>query len=122
MENNSLQENFTELQDAIQSYVKARINYWKLTVIEKVAKAGTFLFSTILVLLSVMFIFLLLSLAFSFWFEANHGTIVQGLLISAGMFALLAIVLYVLRKRLFVNNIVKNIAIIIYDDEEEKDK
>jgi hypothetical protein len=116
----SLQENFSELQEAISSYVNARINYWKITLIEKMARAGTYLFTTFLVLASASFIFLLLSLAFSFWFAEHHGSLVNGLLISAGAFAIIVFILFLLRRKIFANSIVKNMADIIYEDEEKK--
>lgn len=116
----SLQENFSELQEAISSYVNARINYWKITLIEKMARAGTYLFTTFLVLASASFIFLLLSLAFSFWFAEHHGSLVNGLLISAGAYAIIIFISFLLRRKIFANSIVKNMADIIYEDEEKK--
>jgi ABC-type phosphate/phosphonate transport system permease subunit len=116
----SLQENFSELQEAISSYVDARFNYWKITLIEKVARAGTYLFTTILVLAAATFVYLLLSLAFSFWFAENHGSLVNGILISAGVYALIVSVVVLFRRKIFANSIVKNIAEIIYEDEEKK--
>ncbi len=116
----SLQENLSELQEAINSYVNARLNYWKITLIEKVARAGTYLFTAILLLAAATFIFLLLSLAFSFWFAEHHGSLVNGILISAGAYALIVFILFLLRRKLFANSIVKNIADIIYEDEEKK--
>ncbi len=116
----SLQENFSELQEAINSYVNARLNYWKITLIEKVARAGTYLFSAMLLLAAATFIFLLLSLAFSFWFAEHHGSLVNGILISAGVYALIVFIIFLFRRKLFANSIVKNIADIIYEDEEKK--
>ncbi|MFO7852470.1 MAG: hypothetical protein ACQERS_04300 [Bacteroidota bacterium] len=122
MSNKSLQDNFSELQEAVQGYVEARINYWKITIIEKMARVGTYIFSSMLMLFSALFIFLLLALAFSFWFAANHGTITEGLLISAGVFALISIIAYLFRRKIFANSIVKNIAAVIYDDEDKTGK
>ncbi|MDF1571105.1 MAG: hypothetical protein P1P82_05755 [Bacteroidales bacterium] len=116
----SLQENFSELQEAFNSYVNARINYWKITLIEKVARAGTYLFTTFLVLAAATFIYLLLSLAFSFWFAEHHGSLVNGLLIAAGVYALIVFIIVLFRKNIFANSIVKNIADIIYEEEDKK--
>ncbi len=122
MADNTIKENFTELNDAITGYINAKINLWKVIFIEKIAKAGTYLFSAILILLSILFILLLLSMAFSFWFAAYYCTIAQGFLISAGIYTLIAIMVFLLRRRLFSNNIVKNVASIIYDEEDEENK
>lgn len=122
MSNNSIHENFSELQEAVQGYVEARINYYKITLIEKAAKVGTYIFSSTLILFSVLFIFLLLALAFSFWYASNIGSISEGLLISAGVFALISVIAYLLRRKLFANSIVRNIASVLYDDEGKEDK
>jgi uncharacterized membrane protein (DUF485 family) len=122
MSNNSIHENFSELQEAVQGYVEARINYYKITLIEKAAKVGTYMFSSTLILFSVLFIFLLLALAFSFWYASNIGSISEGLLISAGVFALISVIAYLLRRKLFANSIVRNIASVLYDDEDKEDK
>lgn len=116
----SLQENFSELQEAINSYVNARVNYWKITLIEKVARAGTYLFTSVLVLAAATFLYLLLSLAFSFWFAEHQGSLVNGILISAGVYALIVFILVLFRKKIFANSIVKNLAEIIYEDEEKR--
>jgi hypothetical protein len=122
MSNNSIHDNFSELQEAVQGYVEARINYYKVTLIEKAAKVGTYMFSSTLILFSVLFIFLLLALAFSFWYAANKGSISEGLLISAGAFALIAFIAYLLRRKLFANSIVRNLASVLYEDEDKADK
>lgn len=115
----TIQENLSELQEAIQSLVNAKLNYWKITLIEKLARVGTYLFITVMLLMSAIIILLLLAFAFSFWFADYYGTISQGLLISAGAFLIIIFIIFLLRRKIFANSIVKNMAEIIFEDKEE---
>jgi len=121
MKDKSLQENFSELSGVVKSYIDARINLWKVNLLENVTKAGVYLLTSIFMLVVILFILLLLTLAFSFWYEAgNHGTLTEGLLLSAGFFVLVALVVFLLRKRFFANHIIKNIAPLIFNEDENE--
>lgn len=122
MENNSLKENLSELNTIIKSYIEAKIDLWKVLLLEKVTKIGTYFFTVISVLITFLFTLLFLTFAFSFWYGNTVGNITIGFLISAGFFLFLALVVYWLRKPLFSNNIIKNIGAIIFSDEEEEKK
>ena len=121
MENNSLKENLTELNTIIKSYIEAKFDLWKVLLLEKVTKIGTYFITVISILITFLFTLLFLTFAFSFWFGNTYGNITAGFLISAGFFLILALVIYRLRKPLFSNNIIKNIGSIIFS-EDEKDK
>ncbi len=122
MKNKTLQENFSELNDVIKRYINTRINLWKVQLLEKIAKTWTHLFVFILIIVSVLFIFLLLAFAFSFWYGSTYGNMSTGFLISAGLFALLSFIIYLLRKPLFANNVIRNIASVIFDDEKNENE
>jgi hypothetical protein len=122
MENNSLKENLSELNTIIKSYIEAKIDLWKVLLLEKVTKIGTYFFTVIAVLVTFLFTLLFLTFAFSFWYGNAYGNITVGFLISAGFFLVLALLIYRLRKPLFSNNIIKNIGSIIFSDDEEKDE
>ena len=122
MENNSLKENLSELNTIINRYIEAKIDLWKVLLLEKVTKIGTYFFTVIAVLVTFLFTLLFLTFAFSFWYGNAYGNITVGFLISAGFFLVLALLIYRLRKPLFSNNIIKNIGSIIFSDDEEKDE
>ncbi len=120
MTNKSLQENFSELNDVIKRYLNARVNLWKVQFLEKTTKIWTHLFVFILVIVSALFIFLLMALAFSFWYGNKYGDMSTGFLISAGIFAILSFVIFLLRKPLFSNSIIRNISSVIFDDDKNQ--
>jgi hypothetical protein len=44
----------------------------------------------------------------------------EGFLLSAGVFVLLALLVFLLRKKLFANHIVKNIAPLIFNEDKKE--
>ncbi|MGC9342670.1 MAG: hypothetical protein ACP5E3_08225, partial [Bacteroidales bacterium] len=48
-----------------------------------------------------------------------YEDIAGGFLISAGFYLLLAVIIFLFRKQLFANNIVKNVSSIIFAEEDE---
>lgn len=121
MKDKSLHENFSELSGVVKSYIDARINLWKVHLLENVTKAGVYLLTFILIWIASLFILLLLAFGFSFWYEAsNFGPLSEGFLLSAGFFVLLALLVFLLRKKLFANHIVKNIAPLIFNEDKKE--
>lgn len=121
MSNNSLSENFTDLYDSVKNYVEARLILFKLKITEKITKTGTYFISTFVIISVLLFALLFLSFAFSFWYGQRYGDIAGGFLISAGFYFLLAIIIYLFRKPIFSNNIVKNVSSIVFSEEEENE-
>lgn len=119
MENKSLSENLTELNEVVKSYVDARFKYWKVLLLEKATKAGTFVFSTVVLLVLMLSFILFLGLAFSFWYAEQYGSLWIGFLISAGGIAVLTLIVYFLRKTLFTRRILKNISTLLFPEDDE---
>ncbi|MFO7933874.1 MAG: phage holin family protein [Bacteroidales bacterium] len=119
MENNTLSESFSELSDVIKSYVDARIRYWKVLLLEKSTRAGTYLFTSIAVLVCLLAFLIFLGFAFSFWYGETRGSIWVGFLISAGFALLLLLGFCLFRKRIFSRNIIRNIRKLVLPEDEE---
>ncbi|MBS2099000.1 phage holin family protein [Carboxylicivirga linearis] len=111
----SLKDNISELNGSVKDYMDARVQLAKVHLLEKTSKIGTYLITSITIMVTLLFCLLLLALAFSFW----YGNMVQGLLISVAFFLILAFVIYILRIRLIGNQVVRNLASIILDDEDK---
>jgi len=116
MKNYSLEENFSELKGLLKDYFEARVNLLKAFILEKIAKVGTYFITAIVFLIILLFIILFSTFAFCFWYGNKFGNIAEGFLISAGFYVLLAIAVFLLRRPLFTNSIVKNIGSVIFDE------
>ncbi len=122
MSKNKLSENFSELYDAVKGYTESRLILWKVELLEKITKVATYLITTTIVLFIFLFALVFLGFAFSFWYSKFHGSIIDGFLISAGLYLILALLVYFFRRQLFANNIVKNIAGILFSEDNNHEK
>lgn len=119
MKNKSLTENFSELSEVVKDYLDARIALWKISLIEKISKVGTYISIAVVLLLTFLFVLLMLSFAFSYWYGEEYGNLSEGFLIASLGYIVLALLMYILRKPIFTNLIVKNLSEIFFDDKEK---
>jgi hypothetical protein len=122
MKNRSLVENVSELNDVIKSFIEAKFDLWRLTLLQKITRLGTYLLSTIIIAIIILIITLLLTFAFTQWYSNTIGTLIESYLIAAGVYVLFALIVFFLRKQLFSNMMVRNIASIIFSDEESEEE
>ncbi|HYW97047.1 MAG TPA: phage holin family protein [Bacteroidales bacterium] len=120
MEKNALSENLAEITAAIKSYVNTRFDLLKLTLLQKITRAGTYMLTFVSVLVSLFSILIFLMFAFSFWYGERTGSLSEGFLISAGIFLLLLIILFLLRRVIFSNTLIRIFSHILFSDEDDK--
>ena len=120
MEKNPLSENLAEITAAVKSYINTRIDLLKLTLLQKITKAGTFMLTFVSVLVSLFAVLIFLMFAFSFWYGQETGSLAIGFLISAGVFLILLVLIYLLRRVIFSNTLVRIFSHILFSDEDQK--
>jgi hypothetical protein len=120
MGNQTITENFSELSSSVRKYIQAHIDLLKVRLLEKLVKIGTYFFSLVTLILILAFILISLTFAFSFWYGQVYGNLVGGFLISAGFYLLMAILVIIFRKKLFTNNIIRNLSQILFSDDENE--
>jgi hypothetical protein len=121
MKNKPLEENFSELSEVLKSYLDARFELWKALFLEKFSKIGTYFFSVTVLIMMAASLLLLLTFAFSFWFGSAYGKIYEGFLISAGFYLIVGVVIYLLRKPVFSNPIIRSIGKVLLSKDEDED-
>ncbi len=122
MKKNALSDNLAEITAAVKSYINTRIELLKLTMLQKITKAGTFMLTFVSVVVALFSILIFLMFAFSFWYGEKTGSLSQGFLISAGIFLLISIVILIFRKALFSKPLVSIFShILFFNDEENSD-
>jgi hypothetical protein len=120
MGNQTITENFNELSTSVKKYIQAHVDLIKVRLLEKLVKVGTYFFSFVTLILILAFILISLTFAFSFWYGQVYGDFVGGFLISAGFYLFVAILVFLFRKQLFTNNIIRNLSQILFSDEENE--
>lgn len=121
MENKTLQENLSELNEVVQSYLNARVNLVKVVLLEKIAKIGIYLFTSAFLMVAGLGILLLFSFAFSFWYGERYGSVAMGFLIATLFYTVMTFIIYAFRRQLFANNIIRNISKVFFEDETRAD-
>jgi hypothetical protein len=121
MANQSFSENVNEIIKIARSYLNARIELWKLSLLEKVSLAGSFLIVSIIVVFIIAFCLLFISLAFAYWYEQMTGDLAAGFLILAGFYLLLGLILIIGRKTFILGPIIRSLSAILYENDESEE-
>jgi len=111
----------TEALDGIRSYILQQLTYNKLVLSKKMTELSSQLILYTLLLFSGSFMLLFLSFAFADWYATKYGDAFVGYLILAGFYLLIGIVVYLLRKPLFVKPIRRVMGNMFFSDEDESD-
>ena len=119
MESNRISDNFSSLTENMKDYVNLRIDYVRLLLTEKIAKLASFFLISVIFFILGMFLILFISFAFVFWYGEEVGPTFVGALIIVGFYIILGVLIYGMRHQLFINPLVKRLAKIIMEEENE---
>ena len=122
MTDKSFRNNVAEILLIAKAYINARIELWRLTLLEKSSLAGAFFLGTVVMVLIIAFCLLFLSLAFAYWYGQRTGDLATGFLITAGFYVVVGIVFLLTRRYAITGPVIKNLASIIYKDDEPEDE
>jgi hypothetical protein len=107
------------MTENVKDYINLRIDYIKLLLTEKIARMASFFLLSVIFFILGMFLLLFISFAFVFWYGEEVGPIFMGALIIVGFYIVTGLTIYVMRNKLFVNPMVKHLAKIIMEEENE---
>jgi hypothetical protein len=116
MEPRRISDNFQELKSNVTDYIKLNVDLLKVNSTEKLAKLTSFLLLLILFFALILIIVLFASIAFILWYGKEAGSAYVGALIVTGVYFLIAMFAFMVRKRLFINPITREISKIIMED------
>ncbi len=119
MESNRISDNVSSLTENVKDYVNLRIDYIKILLTEKIAKLASFFLISVIFFILAMFLILFISFAFVFWFGEEVGPTFVGSLIIVGAYIVIALLIYGMRYKWFINPLVKHLAKIIMEEENE---
>ena len=94
-----------------------RVDLLKLQTIEKGSKfiSGFLVFLIVAVFICCALVYL--SFAMLFEMASYFGSMIPGCIILAGVFFLLAFLVYLLRKQIFINPLIRMLGSIMFDEE-----
>ncbi|MCX6241527.1 MAG: phage holin family protein [Bacteroidetes bacterium] len=119
MESNRISDNVSSLTENVKDYINLRIDYIKLILTEKIAKLASYFLISVIFFILANFLLLFISFAFVFWYGEEVGPTSTGALIVVAFYFIMGCVIYWMRHILFINPMIKRLAKIIMEDEDE---
>lgn len=111
-------DSVAKISELSKSYLTKQVAFSKLVIAEKFSKVGSVFLSSILLLTVVLLVALFGGLTFSFWYAETYGKLYVGFLITMGFFAILGLLIFYFRKKIFRNHMVRNVVEVLFDDDE----
>lgn len=119
MAKSDLSKSISSITEVLKDYLNVKLDLLKLEILEKSSNAGLYFFTIITVLFASFGFFSFLMFSFSFWYGERTGNLSQGFLISAGIFLLVMLLAFLLRKIIFGRSLIKSIAKILFEEDKE---
>jgi hypothetical protein len=122
MDFSNLNDSFHDLGENVQKYIQLRIEILKCVLTEALAKFAAMLLKIFIFSLLIFFIMFFLSFSFVFWYDQYVGPLYIGALIISGFYFLIGMIVFLLRKKIFLDPLVKKYSTIIFEaEQDEKD-
>jgi hypothetical protein len=117
-----LTENIGELGGSAKNYVQAKIDLAKLTLLQKMTRFTSYLFSMIVILLFSILVVAFGAAAFAIWYGQTYGNYFEGVLIAGGCLIVLALLFVLLRHQIFTNPVLRNYSDILFEEDEKMEE
>lgn len=102
-------ENVGETTEYARQYAQKQYDYIRLGIVERTAKVASTLITTLAVTFLVMLVIVMLSLTLGFYLGNLLQSYPLGFLIVAGLYSVIAFVVFMLRRQIITNPIVSMI-------------
>jgi uncharacterized membrane protein len=107
----------------LQEYAETRLELYRLQGARQAAKLGGYLIWVAITLFLLLLVLIFCGITLGYWFSSITGSNVAGFGLATIMLVLMILLITLLRKRFFVNPIVRNIVkqLDIKDGDENED-
>ncbi len=117
MDKEKFYKSLNETFENIKSYLDLKFELYTIILYEKSLKIFSHFLTLILTTLFLLFFLLFMSLAFVSWYHQETGSFVQGCLITGLFYLIIGIIIFLLRKKIFLNPMIKNFSKTIFEKE-----
>lgn len=115
----NLTENIGELSGSAKSYVQAKIDLAKLSLLEKITRFTSSLFTMIVMVLFFTLVIGFGAAAFAIWYGQAYNNYFEGVLIAGGSLIVLGLVFVLLRHKILTNPVLRNFSDILFEEDEK---
>lgn len=119
MESENLSQKTANLITDFRNYIEARYKYTRLDTIEKFVVLASSLATIVILLFIIAGILLFISVALAFFFGNLWNNNFLGFAAVAGIYSIIALLLYLFRKPLIISPIQEHILKTIFKKDEE---
>ena len=106
----------------VKDYVLLNYDLLRLKLVEKLAMVIALILSLFIGILLVIIAIVYFSFAFVHWTGTLFESLIPGFLILGGLFIVLFIIFFSLRKRLFVNPMIKLLSSIVFNEPKKQNE
>lgn len=103
-----------------KDYVDLQSQLLRLNLVEKLSQIFSFLVIIITGCLLLISAFIYFSMVFVIWMQSFTGSMVHGFLILGLLFIVLFILLFLLRKKILINPIIRRMSDILFSDSKKE--
>jgi len=98
-----------DLFEKVEAYIKTNVELIKLRTIDKLSAVIASLASGVVLLILFSFFFLMVNIVLAIWLGQAMGQVYYGFFLIAGIYALLSIILFMVRNSIIKNPIINSI-------------
>ena|SRR6188472_4413290 len=98
-----------DLFEKVEAYIKTNVELIKLRTIDKLSAVIASLASGVVLLILFSFFFLMVNIGLAIWLGQVMGQVYYGFFLIAGIYALLSIILFMVRNSIIKNPIINSI-------------
>lgn len=118
MDNTRIADNISEVIDASRKYAKANLKLFKLTLLERLSKVVSLIISATLIMFGLAIVLLFLCIAGAMYIGGLLHSSALGFLVMGLMFLVPVIILWINRKTLVINTVIRKMNDIVFAEDE----
>lgn len=118
LKNKLMETNYKEVISEVKSYASMRFDLIRLELLEKLSKIISLILLVFVCVLISIIVFTYLSILLLLWLNDVFSSMIPGVCIVAGVYAILLTAMIIFRKKVFLNPIVSALSKIIFSDKE----
>lgn len=118
LKNKLMETNYKEVISEVKSYASMRFDLIRLELLEKLSKIISLILLVFVCILISIIVFTYLSILLLLWLNDVFSSMIPGVCIVAGVYAILLTAMIIFRKKVFLNPIVSALSKIIFSDKE----
>ncbi len=110
-------ENRATFNQDVNKYLDTQVTLWKVIMVEKLSEFGSYVLTSVSLILVLLFCCFLFSLGFAFWYGNHVGPVYIGFFWASGIFILIGALIAIFRKKLFTNHVMRFFVSLFFEND-----